>query len=148
MSNPDPRSTPPPASSAPSLRVRGVVLFVLLIAEILLGNQLATVGSPYPLGYLGAHIGLGLIVMAFSGHLLVAAARWGGAAAKGAALLACLGSIGAVVSGFVFLLGNQSSAALLGMEVLGGLALLGALLVIVFGGTRSTAPVAPAVGPS
>jgi len=148
MSNPAP--TPAPVAWAaprgPSVRIRGVALFVLLIVEILLGNQLAVVGSPYPVGYLAAHIGLGLVLIGFSGYSLWVAARIGRGSATASAALTCLTTVGAVISGFVFLFGNQSNGALLGMEAFGGVALLGAILMVVFGGSR-TAAAAPATGP-
>lgn len=145
--NPKAPAIAPPATRGPSLRVRSVVLFVLLIVEVLLGNQLATVGSPYPISYLAAHVVLGLLLIGFSGHLLMSAVRAGRAAATSVAALTCLATVGAVISGFVFLLGNQSSIALLGMEALGGLALIGSILLIVFGGARPPAPSVPASGP-
>jgi uncharacterized membrane protein len=129
-----------------SLRGRGVVIFLLLILEVVLGSRLAALGSPYPDNWLGAHIGLGLLLMGFSGYVLYAAARAGRAVATTSAALTCLATVGAVVSGFVFLLGNQSNGALLAMEAFGVVALLGALLLIIFGGARSTVAPAPAAG--
>jgi cation transport ATPase len=144
----EPLAVPAPADRRPSLRVRAVALFVLLLIEILLGNQLATVGTPYPIGYLAAHIVLGILLIGFSGNLLVSALRAGRAATTSVAALTCLATIAAVISGFVFLLGSQSSASLLGMEAFGGIALLGSILLIVFGGAPSPAGVAPTTGSS
>ena len=130
----------PPTSvpAHPSLRLRGVALFVLLIAEVLLGTELANVGSPYPLGLLIAHVGLGLVLMGFSGHTLRLALQGSRAAVKGSAVLTALGATGAVISGFVFLFGDQAPVAELSMEGLGALALLGSLLLILVGGARAS----------
>ena len=56
-----------------------------------------------------------------------------------------IAALGATISGTVFLLGGQSNGALYGMEGLGGLALLGALLMIIFGSVKvgSTPPAPP-----
>jgi hypothetical protein len=141
---PVPRATP----SGLSLRLRGVALFVLLIVEVLLGSQLARLGNPYPTSYLAAHVGLGIVLIGFSGHLLWSAVRSGRAAATSSAALTCLATVGAVVSGFVFLFGGQSAAALLSMEALGVVALIGSVLVIVLAGAGSLAPSAPGTASS
>ena len=52
-----------------SLRYHAVPFLVLVLAEILVGNQLALAGSPYPVGYLAAHIGLSVLLIALGAYL-------------------------------------------------------------------------------
>lgn len=141
-----PSNSPTPGPTAPvrdsRLRVRAIPIFVLLLAEILLGNQLAVVGSPYPIGYLAAHVALSLLLVGFTGHAFVLSVRLPKVSARACAGLTFLATLGATVSGTLFLLAGESSSALVGMESLGGLALLGALLLMVFGSVK--VPSAPA----
>lgn len=130
-------STPEPSSIHPSLRIRAIPILLVVIAEILIGNQLAVAGSPYPLIWLIAHIAVGLLLVAMTGHTMGKALRRSHKmSAKGASALTFFGALGAVLSGFAFLFGGQSNGALLGMEVLGGLALLGSILLLVFGSNK------------
>ena len=129
--------------SGPSLRVRGAVIFALVLADILLGNHLAEAGSPYPLGYLAAHIGVTVAVLAFSGHAVLASRRSVGWAPSASALLTLLASLGATFAGAAFLLEAGARGPLLGMEGFGVLAFLGTIMLIVFGGgkDRSRIPI-------
>jgi len=120
------------------------VVLVLVLVEILVGNQLALAGSPYPLAYLAGHIALAVIVSGFAAHVLLRAVRRRHAPVRAAAAITFVAAVGATLGGTWFLVGGMTNPALYAMEGLGGLALLGALLVIVWGGARpSTAPTAP-----
>jgi len=131
----------PPARDT-RIRVGAVAIFVLLLAELLLGNQLAVVGSPYPVGYLAAHIVLSILLIGFTAHVLVRSTRLPSRPAKVVAGLTFLSAVGATIGGTVFLLSGGGSNALYAMEGLGGLAVLGAILLIVFGSVEI--PVKPA----
>jgi len=121
----------------PSLRVRGLVILIVVLAEILIGNELAVIGPPYPWSWIGIHIAVGLLLVAITGHAFgLSVRRTRKATAQVSSGVTFLSSLGAVAAGFVFLFGGQSNGALYGMEGLGGLALLGGLLMIVFGSNR------------
>jgi hypothetical protein len=126
---------PPPPRTGPSLRVRGVALFVAVLIEILIGNELAIVGTPYPEWLIGLHVVVALLLVIFSAYATFLAFRAAGTGARASAVLAAVGSLGASIGGSVFLY-NGSAPALTAMEGLGGLALLGALLLILLGGAR------------
>jgi hypothetical protein len=121
------------------VRLRGIGLLVLVVGELLVGNELALAGSPYPIGYLAAHIVLAILLVGLSAHATLLAFRRSGSVAKAAGLLALLGTAGAGVAGVDFLYGGQGNPALDAMEALGGLALLAAILLIAFGSVRPTA---------
>jgi hypothetical protein len=116
--------------------MRAVALVVLVVLEILVGNALAVAGSPYPLPYLAAHVILAILLVGLSAHAVVIAQGRGGGLARGSAILALLGSVGAGISGTLFLYAGQSDLALTAMEALGGLALLGGILLLATGGLR------------
>ncbi len=147
--NAPPPATPvPPAPRNSNLRYRGVLLFVFVLVEILIGNQLAlSNGPPYPIVYLVLHVLVAIGLVLGSGYALMIALRLPSRAAQGVAALTFVAALGATISGTVFLYGGQSNSALLGMEGFGGLALLGALLLIVFGSVP-IAPSSPAAAPS
>jgi len=132
----------PTPSTGPSLRIHGLVLFVLLIAELLLGNQLAVIGSPYPIGWIAAHVGLALVTIAFSVLAFLVSLPSARVAARASSLVTSLATIGATVSGTLFLYAGGSRGSLIGMEALGGIALLGSILLIVWG-SSATPPAAP-----
>ena len=138
--------SPPPANSALSptrdstLRVRAVPTLVLLLAETLVGNELAVVGSPYPLGYLAAHVVLSLLLVGFTAHIFLRSLRLPSAAARVAGGVTFLSTLGATISGSVFLWGGGSQFAVDGMEGLAGLAILGAILLLVFGSVVTPSP--------
>jgi len=139
-----PNPAPDPTSRGGSLRVRAVVVFVLLIVEVLVGNELALAGSPYPLGYLAAHIVLAVLLTGFTSHVLLASIRGYRGSTRIAAGVTFVTTLGALLSGTVFLLAGQSNAALVGMEALAVLALLGAILLMVWGGAGSRRPTSAA----
>jgi hypothetical protein len=128
-----------------SLRWRGVGLLVLVTIETLVGNELALAGSPYPWGWLAVHIVVGLLLIGLAGHTARMAFRRPSTGARVSATLAALGSLGAFVSGLLFLFAGQTKAALYGMEGLAGVVFLAALLLIVFG--SGALPPAPAATP-
>jgi len=122
-----------PATRNSALRIRAIPVLVLLFAEILVGNQLAEVGTPYPWGYLAAHIALSLVLIALTAHAFVLSLHLPSGAARATAGITFLTTLGATVSGTVFLVAGQNPSALYGMEGLGGVALLGAILLLVVG---------------
>jgi len=140
-----PPAAPAPAPRGPSLRVRGVAVFVGFIVVSLLGNSLAFESGGYNVAYLAAHIGVALLLVAFSGHAAVLAARSYRGVSQAVAALTLLAAIGATIAGTVFLLGGQRNGPLYAMEGLAVLGLLGAILMIVWGGAGSLRqPAAPA----
>jgi len=140
--NPSPNpvvSTSPPARDT-RLRYRAVPFLVLVLAEILVGNQLAVVSSPYPVGYLAAHVGLSIALIVWGGYLVVTAYQMRRVLARVLSGL-CFGPVViATLSGTVFLLGGGSQAALYAMEGFGGLAFLGSILLILWGSFPSSGP--------
>jgi hypothetical protein len=116
--------------------------------EILVGNQLAEVGSPYPVGYLAAHVVLSVVLIAFTGHALMFAFRRPRTALRVSAAVTFVTTLGATLSGTVFLLAGQSPSALTGMEALGVIALLGSILLIVWGGGSPEATPSGSAPPS
>ncbi len=138
MSAPTPAALPPPVPPIrPSLREQGVVILVLLVVEVLLGSELARIGPPYPWSWLGAHIGLGIVLFLVSGNAFGISLRRARGFVRVAGGLTCLATLGAVLSGFAFLFGGESNAALYGMEGLAVIALIGSFLLIVFGSSGS-----------
>ncbi len=119
-----------------SIRIRAVAIFVLLLAELLLGNQLAVVGTPYPVGYLATHIVLSILLIGLAAHVVVRSTRLPSGPAKAVAWLTFVSTLGATIGGTVFLVAGGSSIALYAMEGLGALAVLGAVLLIVWGSVR------------
>ncbi len=115
------------------LRVHGIVIVVLVVVEVLIGNALAVAGSPYPALTLDAHVGVAaLLVLVTVGAVVVSVrqrATWG----RVAAVVAFVASLGAAISGTVFLQAGMATAPLDAMESLAGVALLGGLLLIVWG---------------
>jgi hypothetical protein len=126
-----------------ALRVRAAVLLVLVILELLVGNQLALAGSPYPVPYLAGHVVLAILLVGLAAHSTILARRRAGAVAQVSGLLALLGSAGAGIAGTIFLWGGQANGALWGMEGLGVIALLGAILLLVFGSLRPASSTGP-----
>lgn len=104
-----------------------------LVIEAWLGSVLAGESGPYSRGYLGAHIGLAIALVLLTGWGLGVASRGRRAPVRGSAALTHLATLGATVSGLVFLFAGQASAALDGMEGLAGLAIVGAILLLVVG---------------
>jgi len=130
-------STPAATPSVPSLRIRGIGVFVGFIVVSLLGNSLALESGGYGLGYLAGHIVVALLLVAFTGHSAVLASRSYRGLSQAVSTLTLVAAIGATIAGTVFLLGGQSNGALYGMEGLAVLGLLGAILMIVWGGAGS-----------
>jgi len=129
------------------LRLRAVPIFILLIAEILVGNELALAGSPYPVSFLAAHIVIALLLIGVTAHAFRISIQLPKASARVAAGLTFLASFGATLSGTLFLLAGGSNAALNGMEAFGLIALLGDILLLVWGSVTVQAPTTP-ISPS
>jgi hypothetical protein len=121
-----------------SLRVRGIALLIGILAESVVGAELAMVVGPYPDWLLAAHIVISLLLVIFSGVALAIAWPLPSSALRISAVITFISVIGATIAGSDFLWGGQSNAALMGMEGFAGLAFLGALLLIVFGGKPAT----------
>ncbi|MGI0071582.1 MAG: hypothetical protein ACRECT_05905 [Thermoplasmata archaeon] len=124
-----------------TLRRRAIPLLVGLIVEALVGSLLSNT-NPYNLAYLGTHIGLALLIVVFSGYALILSLRRSKASARAAAGLTFITTLGATVSGTVFLLGGSSPIALDAMQALAVVAILGAILLMVFGAVPSPRPTA------
>jgi hypothetical protein len=118
-------------------------MLVLLIVEGALGGQLAIEGSPYPVGYLAAHIVLAILLVGFTGHAFRLALRLPKGSLKVAAAITFLTTLGATLAGTVFLLGGQATSAFDAMEGLFGVALIGAILLLVLGSVVTPTPSAP-----
>jgi hypothetical protein len=116
--------------------MRAVPIFVLIVIEGYLGSQLSAAGSPYPASYLYAHIGLAILLVLFTGHVFGTSFRVPGAAARASAGITFLAAFGATIAGTVFLLGGGANSAFLAMEGLFGVALVGAILLVLFGRSR------------
>ena len=136
---------PPRVSEArnTALRMRAVPMLVLLVVEGVLGGQLAIVGSPYPIGYLAAHIVLAVLLVGFTGHAFQLALRLPKGSLKVAAAVTFLTTLGATVAGTVFLLGGGATSAFDAMEGLFGVALVGAILLLVLGSVVTPPPSPP-----
>lgn len=130
-----------------SLRARAVPIFLLVIGEILVGNELAEAGSPYPLGYLAAHIALAIVLVAFSVHVLIRAVRLPSMPARAAAGVTFVSALGAALGGTVYLFAGSSAYALDAMEAFGGVALLGSVLLILWGSVSVPAAPVPSQAP-
>ena len=134
-----------PSQSSPqthdqTLRIRAVVILGLLLAEILVGNQLALLGSPYPWGWLAAHIGLSIVLVAFTAHAFVISVRLPSWPARVASGVTFLSSVGATIDGILFLYGGASRSSLYGMEGLSAVAFLGCILLIFVGSVVTRSP--------
>ena len=127
-----------------AIRMRAIPMLVLLIVEGVLGGQLAIVGSPYPIGYLAAHIVLAILLVGFTAHAVRRALRLPKASLKVAATITFLTTLGATLAGTVFLLGGGAMSAFDAMEALFGVALIGAILLLVLGSVVIPQPSAPA----
>ena len=128
----------PPNSSRPSardsrLRYLAIPFLAVVFAEILVGNQLALAGGPYPVGYLAAHVALSILLIAFGAYLVIIAHGLHRALPSILSWLAFVSVVIATISGTVFLVGGGAQGALYGMEGFGGLALLVSILLIVWG---------------
>jgi hypothetical protein len=119
------------------------VIIVLLIGEILIGTQLAMAGSPYPVGYLAAHVVVAVLLVGVTTGVNVLAYRQPRWPVRISATVTFIAAVGATFSGAIFLDVGQSSSALYAMEVLGGVALLGSILLIVWGGRPSSSAPSP-----
>ena len=119
-----------------SIRIRAVAIFVLLLAELLLGNQLAVVGTPYPVGYLATHIVLSILLIGLAAHVVVRSTRSAERAGQGSRLAHVRFHAGRHDWGNGLSRRRGSSIALYAMEGLGALAVLGAVLLIVWGSVR------------
>ncbi len=133
-------SVPPAPVRDQSLRVRGAVILVLVVVEIFIGNELAVAGSPYPDGWLAAHVVVGLLLLGVAGHAARISMRLPKASVRVAAVVTVLAVLGAFASGLAFLFAGETNAALYGMEGFAVVALLGSLLLLVLGGVTVRPP--------
>ena len=138
-----PSSSATKLSPNTQLRWRGVGLLVVLGVEGAIGGQLSLAGSPYPPVYLWTHIVLAILLIGFGAHALILARRLSRASATGSAVFTFACILGATIAGTVFLLAGQNNAAFYAMEGLFGVAIVGAILLILLGSVRSS-PSVPA----
>lgn len=142
-----PAASAPTSTGAPvggNLRLRGLILLILVLVEVIVGDLLARAGSPYPLAALVGHIVLAVLVSGAAVGALIAARRHRSALVRAGTVVAVVGGIGATLAGTWFLLGGMPDAALGAMEGLAGLTLVGAALLIVGGGPAAAPPSPPA----
>jgi hypothetical protein len=133
---------PPPAGPRTDRRLRIVAVPVLvgLVAESLVGSRLATAGSPYPTSLLATHIGLSIALVLLTGYAVGLSIRLRASPGRVVAALTFVATLGATASGTVFLLAGQSGIALGGMEGLAVVAILGAILLLVWGSVKLPGP--------
>jgi len=91
--------------------------------------------SSYSTPLLVTHIAIALVLIGLTAHALRVAwrplhRRW---STRGVTLLTFLSVLGATIAGFLFLFGGQNNAALVSMEGLGFVAIIGAILMFVWG---------------
>jgi len=134
-----------PATRNSTLRWLGVAIFALLITESAVGGPLVSSGSPYPAGYLWAHIGLAAFLVLITGAALAISIRLPSWRARGSAGLTFLLTLGAVISGSWFLVVGVSNGALEGMEGFATGAILISILLIVWGAVKVTG--SPSISP-
>ena len=136
MSSPVASAGPPtavPPAKDRRLRRWAIPILILLLAEILVGNQLAVVGSPYPTSYLAAHIAVAALLVVVTGVALAISVRLPSWPARLLATVTFLGALGATAGGTLFLYAGGAQSDLDIMEGLGVIALLTDILLIVWG---------------
>ncbi len=128
---------PPNTGSVPTrdsrLRYHAIPFLVLVLAEILVGNELALAGSPYPVGYLAAHIGLSILLILLGAYLVIISYRLHRPPAWILSGLCFVSVVIATLSGTDFLIGGGAQGTLYAMEGFGGLALLGSIILVIVG---------------
>ncbi|HTT15588.1 MAG TPA: hypothetical protein VMG81_07455 [Thermoplasmata archaeon] len=138
-------ATPPTGENTrgPSLRIWGVLVFVLFLITSTVGGSLA-LESSYLAVTLASHIGLALVTLAVATYATMFVGRQYRSVPRASAGIAALSALVATIAGTVFLLGGQSNSALYAMEGFAGLGILAGLVMIVVGGPsgRNTAPTA------
>jgi hypothetical protein len=128
----EPQSAGGPA--ARSLRLFGVVVFVMFLLTSAIGGSLA-LESSYLAVTLASHIGLALITLGIAGYATSVVGRSYRAPARASAGVAALAALGATIAGTVFLLDGSSNSALYAMEGLAVVGILAAIVMIVAGGS-------------
>jgi hypothetical protein len=132
-------AAPSPANPNPSpprdarLRYHAIPFLILVLAEIFVGTQLANAGSPYPSGYLDAHVGLSVLMIALGAYLVAIAYPMHLPRAWFPSWLSFVSVVIASASGTKFLVSGGPQVALYSMEGFGALALLSSILLVVFG---------------
>ena len=122
-----------------SLRIRALGMLVLLLVIATVGGSLA-LESSYVLAYLALHVGLAVLLVGFSAHVLIAAFRSAKTPAKAGALIAFLCALGATIAGTFFLFGGGSDLALDFMEGLTVVGVIGIILILVWGSVPASPP--------
>ena len=135
--------TIPPGPSAPrsapmtspreSLRYWGLLVLVFFVITSLLGGSLA-LESSYLAVTLASHIGLAIVTLVLAGYATSAIGRRYRSAPRTGAALSAVSALVAVIAGTVYLTAGQPVGALYAMEAFAGVGIVGALLMIVFGG--------------
>jgi len=125
------------------LRILAIPILALIFAEALFGSSLASEGSSYSPEYLAAHVGVAAVLCALALFSVIYAFLRFGWRTRTAAGLTAVAVVGATLAGTVFYFGGQSGAALNGMESLTGVALIGAILLILWGSAPAKIPATP-----
>ncbi len=116
-----------------SLRYWGILVLVFFVLTSLVGGSLA-LESSYLAVTLASHIGLGIVTLVLAGYATSAIGRRYRTAPRTGAALSAVSALFAVIAGTVYLTAGQPLGALSAMEVFAGTGIVGALLMIVFGG--------------
>ena len=116
-----------------SLRYWGVLVLVFFVLTSLVGGSLA-LESSYLALTLASHIGLGIVTLALAGYATSVAGRYSRSAPRMGAAVSAVSALIAVIAGTVYLVAGQAAGALYTMEAFAGLGIVGALLMILFGG--------------
>ena len=127
-----PLTRQPPARNS-TLRWLALPILAVWGVEIYLGNSLALESGPYATNVLTAHEGVGLLLIVFSAAALAWAVRLRNPRGIVAAVFCFLPSVGAEISGAVFIWGGQDPTPLHLMEGLAVVVLIGILLLLAWG---------------
>jgi hypothetical protein len=118
------------------LRIFAIPILIATVVEGILGSALfsesLTVWNALP------HIILALVMVEMTAHAFVISLRLRGLRHKVAAALAMVSTLGATISGAIFLFAGESPAALESMEVTTGLLVVGTLLLLLWGSVPLT----------
>ncbi len=104
-SAPDPATA---AASGPSLRVWGVVIFVLFVLTSAIGGSLALESSYVSLN-LASHVGLALVTLGIAGYASSFVGRSYRPLPRASAGIAALAALAATIAGTIFLVDGQGT---------------------------------------
>ena len=98
------------ARAGTGLRLWGIAVLVMFLLTSVLGGSLASESSYLPLTLL-SHIGLALVTLGIAACATSLVGRNDRPVSRASAATAALAALGATIAGAVFLLGDQSAAA-------------------------------------